>query len=132
MTRLVLLSVLCLCTWMYFPESRAILVEATEPLVDPMVERVMRPFTSWGALDEMRRVGRNVVAHERLTGDIPEEGGAWAEWLEERYRSRDIGLDAWGEAYRLVVWPDSVGIVSYGPDGLPDTKDDLQVATPRG
>ncbi len=132
MTRLVLLTVLCLCTWMYFPESRAILVEATEPWVEPAVERVMRPFTAWGALDEMRRVGRNVVAHERLTGDIPEEGGAWTQWLEERYRSRDVGRDAWGATYRLVVWPDSIGIVSYGPDGLPDTEDDLQVATPRG
>ena len=68
MTRLVLLSVLCLCTWIYFPESRAILVETTEPLVDPVVERVMRPFTSWGALDEMRRVGRNVVALMGPTG----------------------------------------------------------------
>jgi hypothetical protein len=128
MTRLLLLCVLCVCTWIYFPESRAILVETTEPLA----ERVMGPFTSWGALDEMRRVGRNVVAHERLTGDVPEEGSAWGDWLDERYRSQDIGRDAWGATYRLVVWPDSVGIVSYGPDGLPHTNDDLQIAMPRG
>ena len=128
MTRLLLLSVLCLCTWYYFPESRAILFEATDPVVD----RVMHPFTALGALDEMRRVGRNVVAHERLTGDIPAAEGAWASWLEQRYRTQDVGRDAWGSTYRLVIWPDSVGIVSYGPDRLPDTDDDLRVATPRG
>lgn len=128
MTRLVLLSVLCLLTWFYFPESRAVLTEAAEPIVRPMV----RPFTAWGAIDEMQRVGRNVVAHERLTGELPTEARAWQAWLDERYRADDIGKDRWGSTYRLVVWPDSVGIVSYGPDGLPRTEDDLQVSTPRG
>lgn len=133
MTRLVLLSVLCLLTWYYFPESRAIMLEATEPVVEPLLEPIVRPFQAWGALDEMHRIGRNVVSHERLTGEIPDEDDdAWEEWLEERYRTRDVGTDRWGATYRLVVWPDSVGIVSYGPDGLADTEDDLQVATPRG
>jgi len=106
--------------------------EAGVPLQFTLLDEDEDRWLKAEALDEMRRVGRNVVAHERLTGDIPEEGGAWADWLEERYRSREIGRDAWGSTYRLVVWPDSVGIVSYGPDGLPDTRDDLQVATPRG
>lgn len=123
MTRLVLLSVLCLLTWYYFPESRAILKEAADPL--------MAPLESLTARDEMERLGRNVVEHERLTGDVP-EGGAWLSWLEERYATEEVGRDRWGSTYQLVVWPDSVGIVSYGPDRLLGTDDDLQVVTPRG
>ncbi|MEX2466899.1 MAG: hypothetical protein WD995_08305 [Gemmatimonadota bacterium] len=126
MTRLVLLGVLCVLTWYYFPESRAILSEAAAP--------ALRSFDTWGALDEekMQRVARNVVAHERLTGEIPEGEGAWQAWLGERYRSEDVARDRWGATFQLVVLPDSVAIVSYGPDGLPDTDDDLQVASPRG
>lgn len=132
MTRLVLVAVLCLLAWYHFPESRAMLAEVTEPVVRPVTRPVVNTFMAWGALDEMERVGRNVVTHERLTGEIPEGEGAWQAWLEARYPSRDIGFDTWGTLYQLVVWPDSVGIVSYGPDGIPGTDDDLQVATPRG
>lgn len=126
MTRLVLLCVLCVLTWYYFPESRAILLDVAEP--------VLHPFDTWGALDEekMERVGRNVVAHERLTGEIPEGEGAWQAWLAERYRSEEVARDRWGSTFELVVWSDSVGIVSHGPDGIPGTEDDLQVAMPRG
>lgn len=126
MTRLALVAVLCVLAWYYFPESRAILTEAAAP--------VLRPFDTWGALDEekMERVGRNVVAHERLTGEIPEGEGAWQVWLSERYQSEDAARDQWGGTFELVVWSDSVGIVSAGPDGIPGTEDDLQIATPRG
>ncbi|MDZ7780493.1 MAG: hypothetical protein U5R14_11280 [Gemmatimonadota bacterium] len=124
MTRLVLLSMLCVVTWYYFPETRAILHEAAE--------RVLRPYTALGAIDEMERVGRNVVSHERLTGELPTDEGAWQAWLDERYRNGTVVHDRWGATYGLRVWPDSVGIVSAGPDGLPGTDDDMLVATPRG
>lgn len=129
MTRLVLLSVLCLLVWYHLPEPRrALLKEYAEPVMEPVV----RPFVAFGALDDMQRIGRNVVSHERLTGELPEDEGAWEAWLRSRYPASDIGTDRWGSTYRLRVWPDSVGIVSYGPDGIPGTGDDLQVATPRG
>lgn len=124
MTRLVLLSVLCVLTWYYFPESRAILHEAAEP--------VLRPYTTLGAIDEMERVGRNVVSYERLTGEIPIDEEAWQAWLDERYRNRTVAHDRWGSTYGLRVWPDSVGIVSAGPDGVSGTDDDLLVSMPRG
>jgi hypothetical protein len=126
MTRLILLGVLCVLAWSLFPESRAILLEVAAPVV--------QPFDTWGALDEekMERLGRNVVAHERLTGEIPEGEGAWQAWLAERYRSEDIARDRWGSKFELVVWSDSVGITSPGPDGIPGTEDDLQIAMPRG
>jgi len=131
-TRLALVGVLCLLTWYQFPDSRAIVLDAAAPVVRPVVRPVVNTFMAWGTLDEMERVGRNVVTHERLTGEIPEGEGAWQAWLEERYPARDIGFDTWGAPYQLLVWPDSVGILSYGPDGIPGTADDLQVATPRG
>ena len=63
MTRLLLLMVLALVTWFYFPETRTILLNLAEPIVTPIVR--------WSTEDEMGNVGRNVVEHERLTGTMP-------------------------------------------------------------
>ncbi len=124
MARLVLVGVLCLLAWYYVPESRSVLEGAGASL--------MEPVNRWDAREEMRRIGRNVVAHERLTGRLPDADSAWVEWLAQRYGGDGAERDGWGSTYRLVVWADSVGIVSPGPDREVDTEDDLQVVTPRG
>lgn len=122
MARLLVLSLLCLLAWYHLPEPRMILEGASASLMDPV--------TRWDAHEEMERIGRNVVAHERLTGDIPTEA-TWHAWLEARYEGDGAERDGWGSTYELRVWSDSVGVVSLGPDRLPDTDDDLQVVTPR-
>lgn len=122
MVRLGLLVVLAVLTWLYFPESRRVLLEAAEP--------VMRPVVRWGAEEEMARVGRNVVDHERLTGTLP-TGPGWLEWLDERYATDELRTDPWGSLYQLSVWQDSVGVISYGPDRTRDTEDDFHVVTGR-
>jgi hypothetical protein len=120
--RLALLSVLAVLTWLYFPDSRAMLLAAAEPVITP----VMR----WGAREEMAQVGRNAVDHERLTGELP-AGRAWLEWLDHRYFSPELRRDPWGSVYQLSVWQDSVGILSYGPDRTRGTEDDFYVPTRR-
>ncbi len=122
MTRLLLLIVLALATWYYFPETRAILIDVAEPVVVPIVR--------WSTEEEMSQVGRNVVDHERLTGELP-MGARWLGWLDYRYPSADAKKDPWGSIYQLVVWKDSVAIVSLGPDRTRLTDDDFQVVTPR-
>ena len=75
MTRLLLLVVLCLATWYYFPDARSMLLDAAQP--------VLAPVLRWSAKEEMTQIGRNVLDHERLTGQLP-LGTAWLPWLEFR------------------------------------------------
>ena len=122
MTRLLLLVALALVTWYYFPETRAMLLDIAEPVVVPIVR--------WSAQEEMAQVGRNVVEQERLTGRLP-TGSEWLGWLNFRYPSDEAKRDPWGSIYQLLVWPDSVGVVSLGADRVRLTDDDFQVVTLR-
>lgn len=123
MTRLLLLILLAILTWYYFPETRAILFDIAEPVVVPIVR--------WSTEEEMSQVGRNVVDHERLTGELP-SGSSWLGWLEYRYPSEDMREDPWGSTYQLLVWSDSVAVLSLGADRTRATDDDFHVMTPRG
>lgn len=122
MSRLVLLTILAILVWYYFPETRAILLDVTEPLVSPIVR--------WGLEDEMAQVARNVVDHERLTGELP-QGPRWLDWLEYRYSTVEARTDPWGSVYQLAVGKDSIWILSYGPDRTRATDDDVTVSAPR-
>lgn len=123
MTRLFLLIVLGILSWLYFDETRVMLLDVAEPVVLP----VMR----WSTEEEMRQVARNVVEHERLTGQLP-DGSAWLDWLDYRYSAEEIKRDPWGTVYQLETSGDSVWILSYGPDRVRSTEDDFRVAAPRG
>ena len=122
MGKVLLLLIVALAALAYFPESRAVLLDAAGPVVVP-VQR-------WSTGDEMARVGRHVLDYERLTDLLP-EGEDWLPWLESRYPSMEDATDPWGSVYHLVVWPDSVGVVSPGPDRVLLTDDDFQVVAVR-
>ena len=122
MRKLVLLVVLWFAVTYYFPDSRTWIADLSRPLWVPAVK--------WNAKEEMKQVGRDVVAHEVSTGKLPDRR-AWLAWLEYRYPMEELTLDAWGTTYQLKVWADSVAIWSYGPDRTRDTEDDFQVSQPR-
>jgi hypothetical protein len=122
MTRLALLVLLALSTWLYFPETRAMLLDVAEPVVLPLVR--------WGVEDEMAQIARNAVDHERLTGQLP-GGSAWLDWLQYRYASQEARTDPWGTTYQFASSKDSVWVLSYGPDRTRDTEDDFTVSAPR-
>ena len=123
MSRLVLLTILGLCVWYYFPETRAMLADAASPVIVPVV--------TWSAKEDMAQIGRNVVEHERLTGQLP-SGGAWLGWLEYRYATEDFWHDPWDSVFQLEVRGDSVAVISFGPDRVRATADDFEVLSPRG
>ena len=50
---MILMVVLAVVTWLYFPETREILLDVTEPIVVPVVR--------WSTEEEMEQVARNVV-----------------------------------------------------------------------
>jgi hypothetical protein len=122
MTKLLLLCVLAVLTWYYFPETRAMLLDAAKPVVVPLAR--------WSTEEEMAQVARNVVDQERLTGAIP-SGPAWLGWLAYRYATPEAMQDPWGSLYQLHASKDSVWILSYGPDRTRATEDDFRVGTPR-
>jgi hypothetical protein len=122
-SRLLLLVLLGVCVWYYFPETRAILGDAAAP--------VLVPIAMWSAEEEMDQIGRNVVEHERLTGQLP-TGAAWLGWLDFRYLGQDMHRDPWGSVYQLEPRGDSVAIISLGPDRVRGTADDFEVVTRRG
>jgi hypothetical protein len=122
MTKLLLLCFLAVLTWYYFPETRAMLLDAAEPVVVPLAR--------WSTEEEMAQVARNVVDQERLTGELP-SGSAWLGWLTYRYATREATQDPWGSLYQLDASKDSVWILSYGPDRTRATEDDFRVGTPR-
>lgn len=122
MTRLLLLVILAVVTWLYFPETRSLVMDLAEPVVLP----VMR----WSTEEEMATVGRNAVDQERLTGKLP-AGPEWLSWLQYRYSSDDDRTDPWGSTYQLEVSKDTVWTLSYGPDRIRGTSDDFRIGTPR-
>ncbi len=122
MTRLVLLIIFGLLVSYYFPDSRRMLVDKSRPLWIPIVE--------WNTKQEMKQVASDVVDQERLTGQLPDRRH-WKAWLEYRYSLQESWTDGWGSMYDLEVWPDSVGIISYGPDRTRGTDDDFVVTQPR-
>jgi hypothetical protein len=122
MIKLILLSILCVSTWYYFPETRAMLLDAAEPVVAPIFR--------WSAHEEMAQIGRNAVDQERLTGQLP-GGSAWLDWLAYRYATDEAREDSWGSTYQLEILQDSVAVVSFGPDRTRGTDDDFRVLTAR-
>ena len=122
MGRLFLLVLLGVVAAYYFPDSRQAMQDAATPLMVPVVK--------WMTMEEMGRVGRNVVAHEQRTGKLPDRR-SWLAWLDFRYPVDDMKLDPWGSVYQLRVWSDSVAIISVGPDRTRSTEDDFSVVTPR-
>ena len=123
MTRLLLLVILVIVTCAYFTKTRAILLDAAKPIVTPILK--------WNTGEEMNQVARNVLEHGRLFGQLP-SGEAWLGWLDSRYPTTDMRLDPWGSAYQFEVLPDSVAIISLGPDRLRLTDDDFRVTVSRG
>lgn len=122
MTRLLLLLGLALATWYYFPETRAMLLDVAEPVIVPVIR--------WGTEEEMGQLGRHVMDHERLTGQLPAASG-WLAWLDYRYPSATSKEDPWGSIYQLEVFKDSIAVVSFGPDRTRGTDDDFWVVTSR-
>jgi hypothetical protein len=122
MTRLLLLLILAFLVWSYFPETRALLLDAAEPVALPLMR--------WSTEEEMATVARNAVEHERLTGGLP-AGSEWLSWLQYRYVAPEARTDPWGSTYQLETSPDSVWTLSYGPDRTRGTEDDFRISTPR-
>lgn len=118
MSRLILMILLGLVAAYYFPDSRQMMLDAAEP--------VLQPVFRWQTKHEMEEVVRSIRTHERENyGTIPGRR-EWGEWLEINFVG-DAGRDSWGQAYFLQARRDSFFIISSGPDMVYRTPDDIEL-----
>ena len=116
MGKLILLIILGLAAGMYFPDTRAVLLEKGEPM--------LRPVFVWSAEREIEEIIRGLQQMENVARRLPERR-EWVTWIEARYAG-DASHDPWGNVYQLEVQEDSFAVISYGPDWEMKTGDDIR------
>lgn len=121
--KLLLVALIALGVAMYMPDSRTWILERAEPALTPVFR--------WQTNSELEKIARDLQMYERENmGRLPAEG-LFLRWLENRYQGDDPTTDSWGNTYSLLARSDSFRVVSYGPDGVQGTPDDLTVVRPR-
>jgi hypothetical protein len=115
MFKVILTLLVVLAAALYFPASRAVVLEYAAPLLNPALRLATKA--------EMEKISRDVQTYERETTRLPNPN-EFAGWLEGRYAG-DVTRDSWGNTYILVIRPRSFDIVSMGPDGQLNTDDDV-------
>ncbi|MDT8368812.1 MAG: hypothetical protein RQ745_06365 [Longimicrobiales bacterium] len=121
-TRIVVLLIVAFLVALYFPESRATIVEHAGPVVDP----VLRLSTE----REMNRIANDLKTYQRENFERLPGERQFSDWIEGQY-SGGGELDAWGAPYEYRLEDDKFTLRSPGPDGLRATPDDIVVTRPR-
>lgn len=119
MGKLLLLIVLALGLGLTFPESRAVILEHSAPLLDPAY--------AWMTNQELAQIVEDLEVHQESRGGLPAGRGEFDEWMEERYPQVGSREDGWGSHYRLEVTGESFRVISAGPSGEFGTDDDLSL-----
>ena len=116
MGKLMLVIIVGLAAAMYFPDTRATLLEKGEP--------VLRPVLIWSAEREIEEIIRGVQQMENVERRLPERR-EWVTWVETRYAG-NASRDPWGNLYGFEVKDDSFAVTSFGPDREMATADDIR------
>ena len=116
MGKLFLIAIIGLGVALYFPDTRASVLEKGEP--------VLRPMLIWNAEREMEEIISGLQQVENIERRLPEKG-EWVRWLDNRYAG-DASRDPWGSLYLYEVQDDSFAVASNGPDREMKTDDDLR------
>ena len=116
MGKLILLIIIGLGVGMYFPNSRAVLMEKGEP--------VLRPMLVWSAQREIEKIVSAVQQNEQIDLRFPSRR-EWVRWVGDHF-SEDGSTDPWGNFYQYEIQEDSFAVISPGPDLLGKTEDDIR------
>ena len=116
MGKLILVVIVGLAAAMYFPDTRAVVLEKGEP--------VLRPVFRWSAEREIEEIIRGVQQMENVERRLPDRR-EWVAWVESRYIG-DASRDPWGNLYAFEVKDDSFAVSSFGPDRVQKTGDDIR------
>lgn len=108
---------------LYFPESRTVVLDATEPVINPVLR--------WSARGEMRQIAQDLESQSQTGRNFPTDQEAFVEWMDRNYQGITSTTDPWGQTYTLRLWADSFGVMSPGPDGEAETGDEVLVTGER-
>ena len=116
MGKLFLIALVGFGAAMYFPDTRASVLEKGEP--------VLRPMLIWNAEREIEEIITGLQQMENVERRLPEKR-EWVKWLDGHYAG-DASRDPWGSVYAFDVQDDSFAVVSNGPDREMKTDDDIR------
>ncbi len=116
MGKFLLFLLLGLGAALYFPQTRPVVLDTLAP--------VLNPILTWQTKGEMAQITRELQMINREGQALPEPGEDFQAWMGRNFQGGDRE-DSWGNPYALVTWPDSVGVVSMGPDLEIHTADDI-------
>lgn len=117
MGKLILLILVGLGAALYFPDSRQYLSDRAMPLLDPVFR--------WQTGDEMDQIVRDLRVYEQEHANRLPSRDEWPDYLARAY-SESQASDSWGSPYHYMMQRDSFVIVSYGPDRIYGTDDDIR------
>lgn len=117
MGRLILILLVALGLGLTFPESREVILEHAQPLIDP--------GRRWMTSQELGQIVADLEVHQETRDGLPLARGAFDEWMDGRYQQESSREDAWGTRYRLELRGESFRVIAAGPDGEFGTDDDM-------
>lgn len=127
MGKLFLLALVVFGAALYFPETRARLIEKLDPVIQP----ALGPIRAGSTKEELRQIAQDLQGHERLYDRLPVNEELFRKWLYNQYAAPSNYQDSWGTEFGFRLWPDSFAVVSAGPDRTFNTGDDLSVTRAR-
>lgn len=105
---------------LYFPTSRAVVLDAAEPVLNPVLR--------WSTRGEMRKIVRDLETLSQTGRPFPTDQSSFAEWMDRTYTGLHSTLDGWENTYVLRVSYQTFTVIAPGPDGEVDTDDDVVMA----
>lgn len=111
--KIFLLTAILLGAGLYFPSTRPTVMDVLAPVINPAL--------IWQTRGEMAQITRELQMINRQGQSLPAPGQDFSEWMVRNFQGGS-SRDSWGNEYSLIIWPDSIAIVSRGPD--------LEIATP--
>ncbi len=119
--RIFLLLLVALGVGLYFPESRAKILEFASPVVNPYLRMATE--------GEMQDIADKLKEYQRENFEQLPTERTFEEWIAPRFAG-GASIDGWGSAYEYRVERTRFVLVSYGPDGQRNTGDDIFVERP--
>lgn len=93
----------------------------------PYTDKALSPVYGWLTRSRVSEIARALQAKESSGASLPTSSGLGA-FLVDHYRREEAALDPWGHPFFLAVDQWSVRVASSGPDGKPDSSDDIRSA----
>ena len=115
--RLLIVLAILLAVGLYLPDSRALVVDWVEP--------VLQPGRRWMTSQELRQIAQDLDIYMESRGGAPLRRGEFDSWLDRRYPQLRSRLDSWDTRYGAELTRSAVRVISAGPDRQFGTADDL-------